>query len=56
MTVPRWNAIQRAWESAPPVHMMIANFFGYKRRSAIDQESLIAALMQSPPEGVVVNG
>ena len=57
MTVPRFNSIQRAWEYAPPVHMLVAGFFGIKRRGpSRDQEALIASLLQCPPEGVVVNG
>lgn len=57
MTVPRWNGIQQQWEYAPPVHMMLAGFFGYKRRdSRGNQDALIAQLLNSPPEGVVVNG
>lgn len=51
MTVPRLNAILKFWEHAPPVHQMIAGYFGFRRPSAKrDQSEALSWLMQTFPQ------
>jgi hypothetical protein len=50
MTIPRLNTVHTHWEYAPPVHMMIASFFGLKRPgSKKQQDAAIAELLAMFP-------
>lgn len=52
MTIPRLEAFQRYWEHSPPVHLMVAAYFGIgvKAKTSQSSESDIDALMKMYPQ------
>lgn len=63
MTLPRLYAIFKHWESRPPLHWMVAQFLGIKRKSQ-DQsgaslapdEGDVKALAESLMSGPLLDG
>lgn len=39
MDIPRLTALNRYWESSPPIHTMLAAFFGYEPRKQKPESS-----------------
>ncbi len=48
MDIPRLAALNKHWAGSPPIHIQLANFFGYSKPkpSAKTQDEEMAALLE----------
>ncbi|WP_284281126.1 hypothetical protein [Limnobacter litoralis] len=57
MTIPRLQAMTKYWETAPPVHVMVAAYFGIgkkkKQAEPVDMEELMRSFPQSPNPSMI---
>jgi hypothetical protein len=47
MTLPRLHAIFRQWKRFPPVHIMVANYLGYKDETPAQASGPLDGLFES---------
>lgn len=48
MTLPRLYAMNDYWKSHPPIHAMIAAYFGIKRQPKISEKELKIDFLELP--------
>jgi hypothetical protein len=39
MDIPRLQAMNSHWKASPPIHVMLAQFFGYERKKPSQQSA-----------------